>query len=73
MKIINKYGGKRKIIKDVLVGQCFMYSDRLCMKVKSDKSDEYYNNKIIDFENNETNALADSVEILVVNAKIVIE
>lgn len=50
-----------------------MYSDRLCMKVKSDKPDEYYNNKIIDFENNETNAIADSAEVVVVNAKIVIE
>lgn len=73
MKIINNYGGKRKLIKDVSVGQCFIYSDRLCMKVKSGKPDEYYNNKIVDFENNETNAIADSAEVLVVNAKIVIE
>ena len=73
MKIINTYGGKRKLIKDVLVGQCFMYSDRLCMKVKSNISDEYYNNKIVDFENNEINAIADSAEVLVINAKIVIE
>lgn len=50
MKIINNYGGKRKLIKDVLVGQCFMYSDRLCMKVKSNTSDEYYNNKIVDLK-----------------------
>ena len=73
MKIINNYGGKRKLIKDVLVGQCFMYSDRLCMKVKSNTSDEYYNNKIVDFENNEINAIPDSAEVLVINAKIVIE
>lgn len=50
-----------------------MYSDRLCMKVKSNTSDECYNNKIVDFENNEINAIADSAEVLVINAKIVIE
>ena len=43
------------------------------MKVKSDKPDEYYNNKFVDFKRNEINAIPDSAEVLVINAKIVIE
>lgn len=73
MKIINNYGGKRKLIKDVLVGECFIYDDRLCMKVKSSVQEEYYNNKFVDFNKNEINAIRDSTEVVVIDAKIVIE
>lgn len=43
------------------------------MKVKSSVQEEYYNNKFVDFNKNEINAITDSTEVLVVNAKIIIE
>lgn len=73
MEIINNYDKKRKLIKDVPVGQCFMYDDRLCMKVKSSVQEEYYNNKFVDFTRNEINAIPDSTEVVVIDAKIVVE
>lgn len=73
MEIINIYDKKRKLIKDVSVGECFMYNDRLCMKVKSSVQEEYYNNKFVDFKRNEMNAVTDSTEVVVVDAKIVVE
>lgn len=73
MKIINNYDKKRELIKNVSIGECFMYKDRLCMKVKSSVQEEYYNNKFVDFNKNEINAIQDSTEVVVVNAKIVIE
>lgn len=50
-----------------------MYNDRLCMKVKSSVQEEYYNNKFVDFKRNEMNAVTDSTEVVVVDAKIVVE
>lgn len=73
MEIINSYDKKRKLIKDVSVGECFMYNDRLCMKVKSSEQEEYYNNKFIDFNRNEINAIPDSTGVVVIDAKIVVE
>lgn len=73
MEIINSYDKKRKLIKDVSVGECFVYNDRLCMKVKSSVQEEYYNNKFVDFKRNEMNAVTDSTEVVVVDAKIVVE
>lgn len=73
MEIINSYDKKRKLIKDVSVGECFMYKDRLCMKVKPSLQEEYYNNKFVDFKRNEMNAVTDSTEVVVVDAKIVVE
>ena len=73
MEIINNYDKKRKLIKDVSVGECFMYDDRLCMKVKQSVQGEYYNNKFVDFKKNEINAIPDSTEVVVIDAKIVVE
>ena len=50
MEIINNYDKKRDLIKNVSIGECFMYKDRLCMKVKSSVQEEYYNNKFVDFK-----------------------
>ena len=50
-----------------------MYNDRLCMKVKPSVQEEYYNNKFVDFKRNEMNAVTDSTEVVVVDAKIVVE
>lgn len=73
MEIINNYDKKKELIKNVSIGECFMYKDRLCMKVKSSVQEEYYNNKFVDFNKNEINAIRDSTEVVVINAKIVIE
>ena len=73
MEIINSYDKKRKLIKDVSVGECFMYNDRLCMKAKPSIQEEYYNNKFVDFKRNEMNAVTDSTEVVVIDAKIVVE
>ena len=73
MEIINNYDKKKELIKNVSIGECFMYKDRLCMKVKSSVQEEYYNNKFVDFNRNEINAIRDSTEVVVINAKIVIE
>nr|WP_142411422.1 hypothetical protein [Clostridium sp. Marseille-P7770] len=73
MEIVNNYGGRRKLIKDVPVGQCFMYDNRLCMKLKSDTPDEYFNNRFVDFEKNKINGIPDSAEVLVIDAKIIVE
>lgn len=73
MEIISNYDKKRELIKNVSIGECFMYKDRLCMKVKSSVQEEYYNNKFVDFNKNEINTVRDSTEVVVVNAKIVIE
>lgn len=73
MEIINNYDKKRELIKNVSIGECFMYKDRLCMKVKSSVQEEFYNNKFVDFNKNEINTVRDSTEVVVVNAKIVIE
>lgn len=73
MEIINNYDKKRELIKNVSIGECFMYKDRLCMKIKSSVQEEYYNNKFVDFNKNEINTVRDSTEVVVVNAKIVIE
>ena len=73
MEIISNYDKKRDLIKNVSIGECFMYKDRLCMKVKSSVQEEYYNNKFVDFNKNEINTIRDSTEVVVINAKIVIE
>lgn len=73
MEIINNYDKKRELIKNVSIGECFMYKDRLCMKVKSSVQEEFYNNKFVDFNKNEINTVRDSTEVVVVDAKIVIE
>lgn len=73
MEIINNYYKRRKLIKDVSIGECFIYKDRLCMKVKSSVQEGYHNNKFVDFNKNEINVITDSTEVLVVNAKIIIE
>ena len=73
MEIINNYDKKRELIKNVSIGECFMYKDRLCMKVKSSVQEEFYNNKFVDFNKNEINTVRDSTEFVVVNAKIVVE
>ena len=73
MEIISNYDKKRERIKNVSIGECFMYKDRLCMKVKSSVQEEYYNNKFVDFNKNEINTIRDSTEVVVINAKIVIE
>jgi hypothetical protein len=73
MEIINNYDKKRELIKNVSIGECFMYKDRLCMKVKSSVQEEFYNNKFVDFNKNEINTVRDSTEVVVVNAKIVVE
>lgn len=73
MEIINNYDKKRELIKNVSIGECFMYKDRLCMKVKSSVQEEFYNNKFVDFNKNEINTVRDSTEVMVVNAKIVVE
>lgn len=73
MEIINNYDKKRELIKNVSIGECFMYKDRLCMKVKSSIQEEFYNNKFVDFNKNEINTVRDSTEVVVVNAKIVVE
>jgi hypothetical protein len=73
MEIISNYDKKRELIKNVSIGECFMYKDRLCMKVKSSVQEEYYNNKFVDFNKNEINTIRDSTEVVVINAKIVIE
>lgn len=73
MEIISNYDKKRELIKNVSIGECFMYKDRLCMKVKSSVQEEYYNNKFVDFNKNEINAIRDSTEVVVINAKIVVE
>lgn len=43
------------------------------MKVKPSIQEEYYNNKFVDFNRNEMNAVTDSTEVVVVDAKIVVE
>ena len=43
------------------------------MKVKSSVQEEFYNNKFVDFNKNEINTVRDSTEVVVVNAKIVVE
>lgn len=73
MEIINNYDKERELIKNVSIGECFMYKDRLCMKVKSSVQEEFYNNKFVDFNKNEINTVRDSTEVVVVNAKIVVE
>ena len=73
MEIITNYDKKRELIKNVSIGECFMYKDRLCMKVKSSVQEEFYNNKFVDFNKNEINTVRDSTEVVVVNAKIVVE
>ena len=73
MEIISNYDKKRELIKNVSIGECFMYKDRLCMKVKSSVQEEYYNNKFVDLNKNEINTIRDSTEVVVINAKIVIE
>lgn len=73
MEIINNYDKKRELIKNVSIGECFTYKDRLCMKVKSSVQEEFYNNKFVDFNKNEINTVRDSTEVVVVNAKIVVE
>ena len=73
MEIISNYDKKRELIKNVSIGECFMYKDRLCMKVKSSAQEEYYNNKFVDFNRNEINAIRDSTEVVVIDAKIVVE
>ena len=73
MEIINSYDKRRKLIKDVSIGECFIFKDRLCMKVKQSVQGEYYNNKFVDFKKNEINAIPDSTEVVVIDAKIVVE
>lgn len=73
VEIINSYDKRRKLIEDVSIGECFIYKDRLCMKVKPSIQEEYYNNKFVDFNKNEINAITDSTEVVVIDAKIVVE
>ena len=73
MEIINSYDKRRKLIKDVSIGECFIYKDRLCMKVKPSIQKEYYNNKFVDLSINEINAITDSTEVVAIDAKIVVE
>lgn len=74
MKIENNLNKYKTLISNVDIGECFIYGEQLHMKVDVGSieypSIEYYPNMVLNLE---TNNLKDSVEVIIINAKIVIE
>lgn len=77
MKIENSLNKYKTLISNVDVGECFIYNEQLHMKVSIGSikypSIEHYPNIVLNLETNALNALKDSVEVVRINAKIVIE
>ena len=62
-------------MKNVEVGECFMFNNKLHMKIVGGcvEVDTNYPNLVIDLHTNRLNAISDDVIVGRVNAKIVVE
>ena len=63
------------LMKNVEVGECFMFNNKLHMKIVGGcvEVDTNYPNLVIDLHTNRLNAISDDVIVGRVNAKIVVE
>lgn len=61
------------LIKNVEVGECFIYKGELHMKIDRGCINTSYSNLVIDLHTNRLNAIADDAIVGRVNAKIVVE
>ena len=74
MKIEN--GNFSMPIENVKIGECFLFKDKLNMKIDNNGYVEVnanYPNLVIDLHTNKLNSIANGVTVSKVNAKIVVE
>lgn len=72
MKIENSLIRKKLSIKYVPMGDCFIYDDRLCIKVSDSHEEPNFPNTVIDLNHNRVCRLDDLILVTPVSAKIVI-